>query len=113
MVDGLVVTSDGLEVDESLLTGEADPVPKPHAAEVLSGSFVSAGSGVFKARRVGPNAYAARLYFLRGPLMDGNVAREHMSACSARSHGHGAPSSFRNEARARAGESAGALASRA
>ena len=61
VVDGLVVLSEGLEIDESLLTGEADPVPKRHADEVLSGSFVSAGSGVFKARRVGTDAYAARL----------------------------------------------------
>ena len=61
VVDGLVVIGYGLEVDESLLTGEADPVPKQHADEVLSGSFVSAGSGVFKARRIGPDAYAARL----------------------------------------------------
>ncbi|HEX5630540.1 MAG TPA: HAD-IC family P-type ATPase [Acidimicrobiia bacterium] len=61
VVDGVVVNSDGLEIDESLLTGEADPVSKQHADEVLSGSFVSAGSGVYKARRVGPDAYAARL----------------------------------------------------
>lgn len=61
VVDGIVVTSDSLEVDESLLTGEADPIAKEHAAEVLSGSFVSSGSGVFKARRVGVDAYAAKL----------------------------------------------------
>lgn len=61
VVDGLVVISDGLEVDESLLTGESDTVAKQHADEVLSGSFVAAGSGVYKARRVGPDAYAARL----------------------------------------------------
>ncbi|HAX82576.1 MAG TPA: magnesium-transporting ATPase [Actinobacteria bacterium] len=61
VVDGLVVVGEGLEVDESLLTGEAEPVFKQHADEVLSGSFVSAGSGVFKARRVGSDAYAARL----------------------------------------------------
>ena len=61
VVDGLVVTSESLEVDESLLTGEADPVVKHRADEVLSGSFASAGSGVYKARRVGNDAYAARL----------------------------------------------------
>lgn len=61
VVDGVVLVSDGLEIDESLLTGEADPIPKEHSDEILSGSFVSAGSGVFKARRVGVDAYAARL----------------------------------------------------
>lgn len=61
VVDGLVVVSEGLEVNESLLTGEADPISKDHADEVLSGSFVSAGSGVYKARRIGTDAFAARL----------------------------------------------------
>jgi cation-transporting ATPase E len=61
VVDGVIVQSSGLEIDESLLTGEADPIAKTIADEVLSGSFVSAGSGVYKARRVGADAYAARL----------------------------------------------------
>ena len=61
VVDGVIVQSSGLEIDESLLTGEADPIAKAIADEVLSGSFVSAGSGVYKARRVGADAYAARL----------------------------------------------------
>lgn len=61
VVDGVVVQSDGLEIDESLLTGEADAVIKSIADDVLSGSFVSAGSGIYKARRVGPDAYATQL----------------------------------------------------
>jgi len=61
VVDGVIVQSSGLEIDESLLTGEADPIAKTIADEVLSGSFVSAGSGVYKAQRVGADAYAARL----------------------------------------------------
>lgn len=61
VVDGLVVQSSGLEVNESLLTGESDPVLKDTADEVLSGSFVSAGSGIYKARRVGTDAYATQL----------------------------------------------------
>ncbi len=61
VVDGVVVQSEGLEVDESLLTGESDPITKELADEVLSGSFVSAGSGIYKARRVGADAYAATL----------------------------------------------------
>jgi len=60
-VDGVVVESAGLEVDESLLTGEADPVAKATGDEVRSGSFVVAGSGAFVAVHVGDDAYANRL----------------------------------------------------
>lgn len=61
VVDGVVRTVNHLEVDESLLTGESDPVAKSPGDEVLSGSFVVAGSGRFRATRVGPEAYARRL----------------------------------------------------
>ncbi len=61
VVDGRVVTAQGLEVDESLLTGEADPVRKNPGDEVLSGSFVSAGSGRYVATRVGEESYASTL----------------------------------------------------
>ncbi|ADP80743.1 cation-translocating P-type ATPase [Pseudofrankia inefficax] len=61
VVDGTVTEADGLEVDESLLTGEADPVLKQPGEEVMSGSFVVAGSGAFVATKVGADAYAARL----------------------------------------------------
>ncbi|WP_019629036.1 HAD-IC family P-type ATPase [Actinomadura atramentaria] len=60
-VDGSVAEAAGLEVDESLLTGEADPVLKRPGDPVRSGSFVVAGSGAFTAERVGRDAYAARL----------------------------------------------------
>ncbi|HET9383049.1 MAG TPA: HAD-IC family P-type ATPase [Streptomyces sp.] len=61
VVDGVCVGADGLEIDESLLTGEADPVPKRPGDPVLSGSFVVAGGGAFRATKVGREAYAARL----------------------------------------------------
>ncbi|WP_336050532.1 cation-translocating P-type ATPase [Streptomyces sp. CA2R101] len=61
IVDGEVRESDGLEVDESLLTGEADPVLKKPGDPVMSGSFVVAGSGAFTATKVGREAYAAQL----------------------------------------------------
>ncbi|MEV4254909.1 HAD-IC family P-type ATPase [Spirillospora sp. NPDC049652] len=61
VVDGPVVSSGGLEVDESLLTGEADPVLKRPGDQLQSGSFVVAGHGVFTAAKVGREAYAARL----------------------------------------------------
>lgn len=63
VADGIVRVADGLEIDESLLTGEADPCDKrPDGdAEVLSGSIVVAGSGRFQATRIGDEAYARTL----------------------------------------------------
>ncbi|MFF7410714.1 HAD-IC family P-type ATPase [Streptomyces lydicus] len=61
VVDGEVLESDGLEIDESLLTGEADPVVKKPGDAVMSGSFVAAGGGAFTATKVGRAAYAAQL----------------------------------------------------
>ena len=43
VVDGVVIEESGLEVDESLLTGEADPVLKRIDDAVMSGSFMSPG----------------------------------------------------------------------
>lgn len=60
-VDGVVVLSTGLEIDESLLTGESDPVAKEPDDGCLSGSFVAAGSGRYRATRVGADSYAAKL----------------------------------------------------
>jgi cation-transporting ATPase E len=59
--DGIVRTSQGLELDESLLTGESDPVAKQPGDEALSGSIVVAGAGRMQATRIGPEAYARRL----------------------------------------------------
>ncbi|HEX5588142.1 MAG TPA: HAD-IC family P-type ATPase, partial [Acidimicrobiia bacterium] len=59
--DGVVRDAEGLEVDESLLTGESDPVDKHVDDEVLSGSFVVAGNGRFQATRVGGDAYARKI----------------------------------------------------
>ncbi|MFF9217937.1 HAD-IC family P-type ATPase [Streptomyces viridosporus] len=61
VVDGLCVEADGMEIDESLLTGEADPVVKQPGDPLLSGSFVVAGGGSFQATKVGREAYAAQL----------------------------------------------------
>jgi cation-transporting ATPase E len=59
--DGVVRAVSGLEIDESLLTGESDPVVKDEDDEILSGSIVVAGSGRFQATKVGDEAYARRL----------------------------------------------------
>ncbi len=60
-VDGVVLTADGLELDEALLTGEADSVAKQDGDKVLSGSAVVAGTGRVQATGVGGAAYAARI----------------------------------------------------
>lgn len=61
VVDGTVAEADSLEVDESLLTGEAEPVLKRPGDQVMSGSFVVAGGGAFTATKVGREAYAVQL----------------------------------------------------
>jgi cation-transporting ATPase E len=76
--DGVVTVATGLEVDESLLTGESDPINKVEGDDILSGSFVAAGSGRFQATKVGPDSYAAKLakearqfQLTRSELMEG------------------------------------------
>jgi len=61
VADGIVQSVDGLELDESMLTGESDPVTKDEGAEVLSGSIAVAGRGRFQATAIGADAYARRL----------------------------------------------------
>jgi cation-transporting ATPase E len=61
VVDGDIVEESSLEVDESLLTGEADSIAKHAGDTVMSGSFVVAGSGAYRATKVGREAYAAKL----------------------------------------------------
>jgi cation-transporting P-type ATPase E len=61
VVDGVVLASAGMEVDESLLTGESEPVVKAPGDDVLSGSFIAAGSGRYRASKVGKEAYAVQL----------------------------------------------------
>lgn len=61
VVDGRIEAAVGLEVDESLLTGESEPLEKSPGDEVLSGSFVSAGSGLYTATGIGADSYAVRL----------------------------------------------------
>jgi cation-transporting P-type ATPase E len=61
VVDGEVVVTDGLELDESLLTGESESVVKVLGDPALSGSFVAAGSGRMVATAIGLDAYAVKL----------------------------------------------------
>jgi cation-transporting P-type ATPase E len=59
--DAEVLKSEGLEIDESLLTGEADSVAKTLDDKVLSGSIVVAGQGYVRAVAVGAEAYAHKI----------------------------------------------------
>ena len=60
-VDGVVLTSDGLEVSEALLTGESEPILKVDGLDVMSGSFVVAGTGTIGVTAVGDDSYANKL----------------------------------------------------
>jgi cation-transporting ATPase E len=61
VVDGEVVESNGLELDESLLSGEAEPLAKAPGGRVLSGSAVVAGSARMRVTAVGEQAFAQGL----------------------------------------------------
>lgn len=56
VVDGEIVHSDSLELDESQLTGESDAVYKNPGDPVYSGSFCIAGSGIMVTRKVGKDS---------------------------------------------------------
>lgn len=58
VVDGTLVSAGRLEVDESLLTGEADPVCKQDGDTLLSGSSCLSGEGLQRAESVGAASYA-------------------------------------------------------
>ncbi|MBE6048784.1 MAG: HAD family hydrolase [Clostridium sp.] len=61
LADSIVVDSNELEVDESMLTGESDPVYKSEGSSLLSGSFIVAGEGHARVTNVGKNTYSSKL----------------------------------------------------
>lgn len=61
IVDGRVIFSNHLEIDESLLTGESNPIHKKENEEVLSGSFCLSGNGFYKAEKVGNESFASKI----------------------------------------------------
>jgi cation-transporting ATPase E len=61
VADGPVLESRFLEVDEALLTGEADPVPRHPGDRLLAGSYCVAGEGLYRAEQVGVHATAQEI----------------------------------------------------
>ncbi|HZQ15723.1 MAG TPA: HAD-IC family P-type ATPase [Gaiellaceae bacterium] len=61
VADGTLVQAVELRVDESILTGEAEPVERAAGEHVRSGSFVVEGVGVYTVTAVGGDSFAARL----------------------------------------------------
>jgi P-type E1-E2 ATPase len=61
VADGRLLEARGLQVDESILTGESDPDARRVGDELQSGSFCVAGSGIYEAARVGADSYANEL----------------------------------------------------
>src|SRR5690606_6845856 len=59
--DGVMLMADGLDIDESMLTGESDPVGKLPGDVVLSGSAVLSGHGLFRVSAVGADSHASQL----------------------------------------------------
>jgi cation-transporting ATPase E len=61
VADGPVVSSRGLTMDESVLTGESDGVRKRDGDRLLSGSFCIAGSGYYELDAVREQSHAAKI----------------------------------------------------
>lgn len=61
VADAELVEAVGVEVDEALLTGEADPVPAGPGRVLMSGSLIVDGVGLARVVLVGGDSYAGRL----------------------------------------------------
>ncbi|HTX79356.1 MAG TPA: HAD-IC family P-type ATPase [Longilinea sp.] len=61
VVDGMVSSDCYMDVDESLLTGEADTIPKKTGDTVYSGSFCVHGNGCYVAQKIGADSLANQI----------------------------------------------------
>lgn len=59
--DSIVLSGNGIEVNESMITGESKPVKKAPGDQLFSGSYLVAGSGVARVIHVGEDNYATQL----------------------------------------------------
>lgn len=56
-VDGKIITTNGIGVDESQITGESNIISKHNQDEVTSGSFLVSGEATIMATKVGKDAF--------------------------------------------------------
>jgi len=61
VVDGTVIGAGRMQVDESQLTGESQPIPKQAGDTVFSGSFCVSGGATYVAERVGAQSLAGQI----------------------------------------------------
>ena len=61
LVDAKIIKADNLEVDESIITGEADAIIKHEDDDVISGSVIISGSGYAKVTSINHDTYANKL----------------------------------------------------
>jgi cation-transporting P-type ATPase E len=61
VADGVVVSSRGLTMDESILTGESEGVSKRDRDRLLSGAYCLAGSGYYEVDAVRDDSYAEQV----------------------------------------------------
>jgi cation-transporting ATPase E len=61
VADGVLAASDGLALDESILTGESRAVVRGPGEELRSGSFAVEGAGEYSVTAVGDDSYAQRI----------------------------------------------------
>jgi cation-transporting ATPase E len=61
VADGVVTAAHGLSLDESVLTGESEPVARGPGDRVLSGAYCVAGAGELRVDAVGGESFAQRL----------------------------------------------------
>ena len=56
-IDGIILTEDVLEINESLLTGESVPVKKTKGDKVYAGSYIISGTNYVRADKIGNDTY--------------------------------------------------------
>jgi magnesium-transporting ATPase (P-type) len=61
VADGELVAARDLQLDESILTGEAEPVVRELGDDVRSGAFVTEGTGAYRVTAVGAESFAERI----------------------------------------------------
>ncbi len=61
VVDGRMLSEEAIQVDESLITGEADPITKHTGDGLYSGSFCVSGSAYYQAEKVGAESLSYQM----------------------------------------------------